>query len=131
MVAVLPRNHRDAEAKAYPIEKCKKENLIMPSEGDDADVRELFKRHGIVPNVRLTTLENYTAINMVEKGLGIGIMNEGITRNWKTGTVIIPVDPPSSIELGICLPSLEDAAPAVREFVIFAANQLKVKIPEQ
>ena len=47
------------------------------------------------------------------------------------GTVIIPVDPPSSIELGICLPSLEDAAPAVREFVIFAANQLKVKIPEQ
>ena len=118
MVAVLPRNHRDAEAKAYPIEKCKKENLIMPSEGDDADVRELFKRHGIVPNVRL-------------KGLGIGIMNEGITRNWKTGTVIIPVDPPSSIELGICLPSLEDAAPAVREFVIFAANQLKVKIPKQ
>ena len=103
----------------------------MPSEGDDADVRELFKRHGIVPNVRLTTLENYTAINMVEKGLGIGIMNEGITRNWKTGTVIIPVDPPSSIELGICLPSLEDAAPAVREFVLFAADKLNAIIPEQ
>ena len=103
----------------------------MPSEGDDADVRELFKRHGIVPNVRLTTLENYTAINMVEKGLGIGIMNEGITKHWKTGTVIIPVDPPSAIELGICLPSLEDAAPAVREFVLFAAEQLKAKIPEQ
>jgi len=51
--------------------------------------------------------------------------------NAPDGTVIIPVDPPSSIELGICLPSLEDAAPAVREFVIFAANQLKVKIPEQ
>ncbi|MBR3201239.1 MAG: LysR family transcriptional regulator [Mogibacterium sp.] len=131
MVAVLPGDHPDACLEAYPINKCKKENLIMPSEGDDADVRELFKRHGIVPNVRLTTLENYTAINMVEKGLGIGIMNEGITRHWKTGTVIIPVDPPSSIELGICLPSLEDAAPAVREFVIFAANQLKVKIPEQ
>ena len=74
MVAVLPGDHPDACLEAYPINKCKKENLIMPSEGDDADVRELFKRHGIVPNVRLTTLENYTAINMVEKGLGIGIM---------------------------------------------------------
>ena len=130
MVAVLPRDHRDAGLQAYPIERCKKENLIMPSEGDDADVRELFKRHGIVPNVRLTTLENYTAINMVENGLGIGIMNEGITRNWKTGTVILPVEPPSSIELGISLPSLEDAAPAVREFVLFAADKLKAKIPE-
>jgi DNA-binding transcriptional LysR family regulator len=130
MVAVLPSDHPDAGLEAYPINKCKKENLIMPSEGDDADVRELFKRHGIVPNVRLTTLENYTAINMVEKGLGIGIMNEGITKHWKTGTVIIPVDPPSSIELGICLPSLEDAAPAVREFVLFAADKLNAKIPE-
>ncbi|MBR0307558.1 MAG: LysR family transcriptional regulator [Mogibacterium sp.] len=130
MVAVLPRSHRDAGFQKYPIDRCKKENLIMPSEGDDADVRELFKRHGIVPNIRLTTLENYTAINMVEKGLGICIMNEGITRHWKTGTVILPVDPPSSIELGISLPSLEAAAPAVKEFVCFAAEKLGAESPE-
>ena len=102
----------------------------MPSEGDDADVRELFRRNGIVPNIGLTTLENYTAINMVEGGLGICVMNEGITRYWQTNTVIIPVDPPSSIELGITLPSLETAAPAVREFVLFAAEKLNAKIPE-
>ena len=131
MVAVLPQDHRDAGSTTYPIEKCRKENLIMPSEGDDADTRDLLKHHGIVPNIRLTTLENYTAINMVEKGLGIGIMNDGITKNWKTKTVIIPVDPPSSIELGITLPSLETAAPAVREFVLFAADKLNAKIPEE
>ena len=44
--------------------------------------------------------------------------------------MIIPVDPPSSIELGITLPSLETAAPAVREFVLFAAEKLNTKIPE-
>ena len=116
---------------SFPLENCKKDRLIMPSEGDDTDVRDLFRKYGIVPNVRLTTLENYTAINMVEGGLGIGIMNEGITRYWNTNTVILPVDPPSTIELGITLPSLDDAAPAVREFVLFAAEKLGAEIPEQ
>ena len=124
MVAILPKDHPGAGAKAYPIKNCRREDIIMPSEGDDADVRDLLKKHGIVPNVRLTTLENYTAINMVAKGLGIGIMNRGITVGWNTDTVILPLDPPSSIELGICLPSLETAAPAVREFVYFAAGKL-------
>jgi DNA-binding transcriptional LysR family regulator len=130
MVAVLPKDHPDAGRDAYPIKNCRKENLIMPSEGDDADVRALMKEHGIVPNIRLTTLENFTAINMVEKGLGIGIMNEGITRYWQTGTVILPLDPPSEIERGITVPSLETAAPAVKEFVSFAASVLNVKVPD-
>ena len=130
MVAVLPKEHPCAGWEAFPLQRVKGERLIMPSEGDDADVRELFRHNGIVPNISLTTLENYTAINMVEGGLGICIMNEGITRYWQTNTVIIPVDPPSIIELGITLPSLETAAPAVREFVLFAAEKLNTKIPE-
>jgi DNA-binding transcriptional LysR family regulator len=130
MVAVLPKDHPDAGRDAYPIKNCRKEKLIMPSEGDDADVRALMKKHGIVPNIRLTTLENFTAINMVEKGLGIGIMNEGITRYWQTGTVILPLDPPSEIEIGITVPNLDTAAPAVKEFVSFAASVLNVKVPD-
>lgn len=126
MVAVLPKEHPYADKESYPIKQCRKEDIIMPSEGDDADVRELLKKHSIVPNIRLTTLENFTAINMVEKGLGIGIMNEGITRYWQTGTVILPLDPPSKITLGITVPSLENAAPAVKEFVCFAAEKLGV-----
>ncbi len=128
MVAVLPKDHPDAGRDVYPLRNCRNERLIMPSEGDDTDVRDLLKKNGIVPNIRLTTLENYTAINMVESGLGIGIMNEGITRYWQTGTVILPLDPPSSILIGITLPSLETAAPAVREFVLFAADRLGVSV---
>ena len=130
MVAVLPKNHPCAGWQTFPLERCKTENVIMPSEGDDTDVREMFRKNGIVPNIRLTTLENYTAINMVEGGLGIGVMNEGIMRYWQTNTVRLPVDPPSSIEIGITLPSLETAAPAVKEFVLFAADKLGAKIPE-
>ena len=65
---------------------------------------------------------------MVEKGLGIAVMNDGITRYWQTDTVILPIDPPSKLEMGITLPSLETAAPAVKEFVTFAAERLHVTI---
>lgn len=128
MVAVLPKEHPYAGEESYPIDACRKEDIIMASEGDDADVRELLKKHRIVPNIRLTTLENYTAINMVSKGLGISIMNEGITMNWQTDTVILPLDPPSSISIGITLPDIETAVPAVKEFVMFAAEKLKASI---
>lgn len=128
MVAVLPKDHPFADKESYPIKQCRKEDVIMPSEGDDADVRALLKKHGIAPNIRLTTLENYTAINMVEKGLGIAIMNDGITRYWQTDTVMLPLDPPSKLTMGITLPDLDNAAPAVREFVHFAAERLHVSV---
>lgn len=127
MVAVLPKNHPYADKESYPIQACRKEDIIMPSEGDDADVRDLLKKYGIVPNIRLTTLENFTAINMVEQGIGMCIMNEGITKYWQNGTSIIPLDPPSSITIGITIPSLETAAPAVREFALFAAEKLNAR----
>ena len=126
MVAVLPQNHSYAGKESYPVKLCRNEDIIMPSEGDDSDVRDLLKKHGIVPNIRLTTLENFTAINMVESGLGIAVMNEGITRYWQTGTSIVPLDPPAKIELGITLPDFDNAAPAVKEFVMFAADKLGV-----
>lgn len=128
MVAVLPKDHPYADKDSYPIKQCRKEDVIMPSEGDDADVRDLLKKYGIAPNIRLTTLENYTAINMVEKGLGIAIMNDGITRYWQTDTVMVPLDPPANLTMGITLPDLDSAAPAVREFVTFAAERLHVQI---
>ncbi len=127
MVAVLPANHPFAGMESYPLQACRKEDIIMPCEGDDADVRDLLKKYGIVPNIRLTTLETLTAVNMVEEGIGISIMNEGITKYWNTRASIIPIDPPSTIEIGITLPSLETAAPAVREFVLFAAEKLGAK----
>jgi hypothetical protein len=44
--------------------------------------------------------------------------------------VILPLDPPSEIEIGITVPNLDTAAPAVKEFVSFAASVLNVKVPD-
>lgn len=124
MVIVLPNDHPYATAESYPISELANENLIMPGEGDDVDAKELLEEHGIEPNIKFTTVENHTAINMVEEGLGVSIMNDFITKSWDSSVSIVPLAPESNITLGISLPSLESAPPAVRKFILFAADRL-------
>ena len=66
-------------------------------------------------------------LQMVEKGLGISIMNELITRNWQCDVVKIPVSPPRSIRFGMALTNLKHSSPAVRRFVKCARDTISIK----
>ncbi len=124
MLAVLPREHPLAGAESYPLLRCASEDFIMPAFGRDDDVAALFERFQIEPNILFSTLENYAAISMIENGLGISIMNELITRSWQSDVVMLPLDPPQYITLGMALPFMENAAPAVRKFAEYAVRML-------
>lgn len=124
MLAVLPKSHPLAGAESYPVQRCAEENFIMPAFGRDDDVTALFARFGITPNVRFSTLESFAAMSMAERGLGMTIMNELITKNWQCGAVLRPLEPPQYITLGMAIPSLAQAAPAVRKFAEYAVRLL-------
>lgn len=124
MVAVVSPMHRLAGAISYPISECSNDDLIMPDSGRDMDVIDLLKKNGMDPEVKYSTVENYTAINMAGKGLGVNIVNEFITKSWKSDCVMLPLDPPASVEFGITLPSVEAASPAARKFLDFAMEKL-------
>ncbi len=124
MVAVLPKSHPRANDSSYPIKEVVKESFIMPAQGRDDDVIDLLKRHHIQPKISFSTLENFAALALIEEGLGMSIMNNLITLNYQCDVVKLPVDPPSSIKLGIAIPSLENASPAVRRFIDFAKQKL-------
>lgn len=124
MLAVLPKDHPLAGAQAYPLRNCPSESFIMPALGRDDDVAAMFARNGIEPDIRFSTLENYAALEMIEQGLGMSVMNELITRGWQCDVVKLPLEPAQSITLGMALPSLRSAPPAVRRFADFAARRL-------
>ena len=75
MLALLPPDHPLAGASAYPLKDCEQDDFIMPSLGCDDDVEALFRRNGIVPKIRFTTMESFSAMSMVEQSLGISVMN--------------------------------------------------------
>lgn len=125
MMAVLPPDHPYAGADSYPITLCRCEKLILPGFGHDDDAIALFDEFGIEPNISFSTVESFSALQMVEKGLGISIMNELITQNWPCNVVKIPVEPARSIMFGMALSSLKNASPAVKHFVKYAEEIIK------
>ena len=122
MLAVLPSDHPLAEQQNYPICQCIHEDFIMPALGRDDDVAALFERFQIEPHILFSTLENYAAISMIESGLGMSIMNELITKNFQANVVMLPLDPPQSITLGMAVPTLESASPAVKKFAEYVGR---------
>lgn len=125
MLAVLPKDHLYASKESYPLINCETDSFIMPALGRDDDVVSLFERNGIKLNIHFTTLENFATMAMIEKGLGMSVMNNLITEKWNCDIVKIPVDPPSRIILGLAVPSYKQASPAVKRFIKYAVERLK------
>lgn len=117
MVAVLPPDHPYADKKSYPIHACEEETFIMPALGQDYDTIQLLQEAKISPKIGFSTMDNRSAISMIECGLGISIMNELITKGMITQAVRIPVDPPRHITMSIALPSIKKASPAACKFI--------------
>ena len=84
----------------------------------------LFARNHVDPNIRYTTIENFSAMSMVEQGLGVSVMNKLITEKRICDVAMIPIDPPASITLGAALHSRADASPAVKMFLKYAVRML-------
>ena len=124
MLALLPRDHPLAGAAVYPLANCATDRFIMPAKGCDDDVTALFHRTGIVPNVQFTTIESFSAMSMVEQGLGVSVMNRLITEKRICDVAMIPIDPPASITLGAALHSHTEASPAVKMFLKYAVRML-------
>ena len=96
----------------------------MPDQGRDDDVVALFEEYGIRPGSQYGTPENFTALSLIEQGLGMSIMNELVTRNWNCDVTKLPLDPPASITMGVAIPSLSHASPAAKQFVKYIVRQL-------
>ena len=124
MLALLPPDHPLAGAASYPLKNCEEDSFIMPALGCDDDVEALFRRNGIVPKIRFTTMESFSAMSMVEQGLGVSVMNRLITEKRICDVAMIPIDPPASITLGAALHSHTEASPAVKMFLKYAVRML-------
>lgn len=125
MIAVLPKSHRLAGSSEYPLNQCGKEQFIMPAMGKDEDVMKMFEKYDIDPNIVYSTNESFSAWAMVENGLGISITNELLMHGWDCDVAKVPVSPPEKIVLGMILPSVKHASPAVKRFMKYAEAELK------
>ena len=125
MLAVLDKEHPFAKRKKYPLKACEQEVFIMPAQGLDEDVTNMIRENNLTLQIGFQTHENFSAIAMIEQGLGMSIMNKLITDRLDYDVIKIPVDPPQHITFGVAIPALDHATPAARKFVEMAVAMLK------
>ncbi len=125
LVVWLPKGHKMARAKSYPIEELKHDPVIYYRPGYDTELDRLLKEEKIRPNVKFSTADSFTTYQMVGAGLGVTVDNKLLAQSWNGDVVLLPLENPKFITLGIAVPSLEGASPATKKFIQCAEEILK------
>ena len=126
MIAVIPENHLLAlsGAASYPAEYFAKDNFILTSWGQDAEVLEIFDKNKVTPRVKYTTYDTPASLAMVRMGLGVCICNELAAQYWNEHLVKLPLDPPSRVTFGIAYISEEHMTVAAKKFLDYSVRYL-------
>ncbi len=124
MIAVLPLDHPKAEDEYYDLRDVEHDDFIVTAGGNDEDVSNLLRKYSLTPKISYQTFENYSALAMIEEGLGMSVMNELITKGRNVTLVKKKLNPPAFIELGMLLPK-DIVTPAVVKFVEYTKNYFK------
>ena len=127
LVVWLPKGHPLADAGCFPLESLNNSPFIQILPEQNTDLERLLHTYQLTPDVRFTTSDNYTAYSMVAAGLGISVNNALMTKNWQDSVVTLPLNPPQYITLGIALPSLAKASPALKKFI--ACTKIVIQSP--
>lgn len=117
LVVWLPEGHPLAKEKTIQPEMLDGAAFINPLPRENNDGERYFVRMHVHPDVRFTSADMYTCWKMVEAGLGLCIDDGLSVGRWPGKVVIRPLAQPSRLEIGIALPSVKEAAPALKKFI--------------
>lgn len=124
LIAVLPADHPLAGADSYPIKEAENDDFILSSFGQEAEILNMLKDHGVDPHIKYTSYDTPVNLAMVQQGLGITIVNELSARRWSENLVKLPLDPPETVTFGIAFREYDRLSPAAKVFMDSAVKTL-------
>ena len=90
--------------------------FLLLEHGGKTEVSALLEAHGVHPDIRFTTWEDFAIMAMAERGLGIGILPELILRRIPYRVAIRPLAEPFYRQIGLAMKDRAHLTPAVRKF---------------
>ena len=115
--AVLPPDYPIGRSKCFRIREYEGKEFLMPSQGFDKLILDIFARQGVHPVIRSVAVDDAIIVSMVEQGLGLTMMTELILRGRTERVQALPLEPHMSRELGLAVRSLEEAPSYVKKFI--------------
>mgnify|MGYP004732715793 FL=1 len=125
MMVMLSPQHPLA-ADAVPIRRLETESYIEIYPGRETDNSRILAENGVCPGNRFAGVEDdFSAMAMVEAGLGVALVNALIAGTLNGNVVFRPLDPPQYVEVGIATPPPEIMSPAARRFLNFVRENME------
>ena len=125
MMVMLSPQHPLA-ADAVPIRRLETESYIEIYPGRETDNSRILAENGVCPGNRFAGVEDdFSAMAMVEAGLGVALVNALIAETLNGNVVFRPLDPPQYVEVGIATPPPEIMSPAARRFLNFVRENME------
>ena len=119
--AILPHGHELANRETLTLKELTSYPFISYSTGDagadDPGFPESVTNNRYRSNVMYSCKNDFTALEMVNSGLGISICGELMLSNHNVDNVIVPLDPPLYRTLGIATRAHETPLPATQVFI--------------
>ncbi len=117
LMAVVPEGHPLADSDTIRLEDLCKEPFLLLERCDRAEVSELLDRHGMRPDIRCTTWDDYSVMSMVEGGMGVSILPDLILRRIPYRIEKRHLDVPAYRDICIAMRSRELMPPAASRFL--------------
>jgi DNA-binding transcriptional LysR family regulator len=121
LVAVMPASHPLAGQKSVALSDLCHSPFIMTAAGSTAEIEKLFEAAGLRPSVKHRYSQIITVIKMVESGAGVSIASALALSDrvmaMCPGAVKKPLSPAAKRSIGLAVPSLKHASPAVHAFL--------------
>ena len=122
----LPANHPLANRESYPAAELTNEAYIDISPGEETDNSRFLAERGISVRRRASTSDIYGALSLVGAGLGVALVNTLLAKDVDGSgrTVLLPIDPPYTVEIGAAYQPRGEQSPAAGRFTDYALSRL-------
>lgn len=126
LVIVLPPHHPLKAETSLCLEQIATEPFIMPKEGCDQLVKEVFRKQQLTPNTQFEIGNTETILSMVAEGLGVTIIPQLMLPKLITDVAIAQLTPIVYRNIGLSVLSLKSAPPAVHAFITEAQQVVEL-----
>lgn len=123
MVCILSEQHPFHRLDKISFKQIEAESLIMPKEGWDNEISQIFRENNIKPNVKFEVSDDQTIMAMVQNNLGISIRPEMTLSYIPNNVRMVNLEKDCFRLIGIATKT--NVSPATRKFIDYAHSWLK------
>ena len=116
-VVVIPLDHPLAGEERFPLKALEDYPFMLLGKGEESEIRNIPEIRELDLDVKLTTLDDYAIMSMVESGLGISILPRLILKRNPYKIAIKSLEEPAFRKIGLTVRDKNTMSFAMKKFV--------------